>query len=66
MKAKWDKPELVVLLRSRPEEAVLDICKSNNPNSPSGGSISDFAKCATKNTSGNCAACRGEGGGGAS
>jgi hypothetical protein len=27
-KKKWEKPELVVLLRSRPEEAVLTACKN--------------------------------------
>jgi len=26
-KKMWEKPELVVLLRSRPEEAVLTVCK---------------------------------------
>ena len=26
-KSKWEKPELVVLVRSRPEEAVLKVCK---------------------------------------
>lgn len=24
---QWQKPELIVLVRSRPEEAVLDSCK---------------------------------------
>ena len=27
-KKKWEKPELVVLVRGRPEEAILDICKN--------------------------------------
>lgn len=27
-KAMWEKPELIVLVRSRPEEAVLVACKS--------------------------------------
>ena len=26
---KWDKPQLVVLLRSSPSEAVLEYCKHN-------------------------------------
>jgi hypothetical protein len=26
-KKEWLKPELIVLLRSKPEEAVLDTCK---------------------------------------
>lgn len=24
---EWTKPELIILVRSRPEEAVLDVCK---------------------------------------
>ena len=28
MKKQWQKPQLVVLLRSKPEEAVLTACKS--------------------------------------
>lgn len=27
MKKKWDKPELIVLVRGRPEEKVLMLCK---------------------------------------
>ena len=23
----WEKPELIVLLRSNPEESILDVCK---------------------------------------
>jgi hypothetical protein len=29
-KNAWNKPELVVLVRNRPEEAVLDLCKSTS------------------------------------
>lgn len=40
-KQKWQKPELVVLVRSRPEEAVLTACKGNagiiHPNSSNCG-----------------------------
>ena len=28
MRNKWKKPELIVLVRSRPEENVLDFCKT--------------------------------------
>lgn len=28
MKPQWEKPELIVLLRTRPEEAVLAACKT--------------------------------------
>jgi hypothetical protein len=27
MKKPWEKPELVVLVKARPEECVLDVCK---------------------------------------
>ncbi len=27
MKKTWQKPRLIVLVRSRPQEAILDICK---------------------------------------
>ncbi len=33
----WQKPELVVLLRSRPEEAVLTVCKVET--TPSGAQL---------------------------
>jgi len=29
-KKPWQKPELIVLVRSKPEEAVLVICKAPN------------------------------------
>ena len=66
MKKKWEKPNLVVLLRSSPEEAVLAICKSNNPNSPSSGPNNSYDKCADGNKAENCNACTGEGGQGLS
>ena len=28
MKKSWNKPELTVLVRTRPEEAVLGLCKN--------------------------------------
>ena len=27
-KKQWQKPALIVLVRSKPEEAVLDVCKT--------------------------------------
>ncbi len=70
MKTKWEKPEIVILLRSRPEEEVLTVCKSNNPHSPSSGPLSTYGKCAKKwwqtstkdSEACKCKACRGEGG----
>ena len=28
MKKVWEKPKLVALVRSKPEESVLDVCKT--------------------------------------
>jgi len=33
---KWSKPELIVLVRSKPEETVLAACKSGQSNAPGG------------------------------
>ena len=30
-KRAWSRPELIVLVRSGPEEAVLDTCKNDSP-----------------------------------
>jgi hypothetical protein len=30
----WEKPKLVVLVRGRPEEAVLQVCKYNGRTGP--------------------------------
>ncbi len=63
MKKNWSTPGLVILLRGRPEEKVLEICKVNNPNVTSiGPSIQFNIKCADLNASQNCASCQGEGG----
>ncbi len=63
MKKNWSTPGLVILMRGRPEEKVLAICKVNNPNVTSvGPSIVYNIKCAEFNASGNCASCQGEGG----
>jgi hypothetical protein len=46
-KKQWQKPELVVLLRTKPQEGVLTNCKTSsttyvpgNPNTPCDGGIS--------------------------
>ena len=36
-KHSWTTPELVVIVRSKPEEAVLVGCKDTSGNSPGGG-----------------------------
>lgn len=33
-KKKWRRPELTVLVRSRPEEAVLALCKTTGSSGP--------------------------------
>jgi len=33
----WSSPELIVLVRSGPEEAVLDLCKSQTVGGPNVG-----------------------------
>jgi hypothetical protein len=47
---KWSKPELIVLARSRPEEAVLDQCKSWTDAGPG----YTHNGCRTLNKPGNC------------
>jgi hypothetical protein len=37
MKKTWEKPELVVLVRSRPEESVLAHCKTGGIEGAEGG-----------------------------
>jgi len=36
-KKVWQKPELVVIVRNKPEEAVLQTCKTSGTNSGSRG-----------------------------
>jgi hypothetical protein len=43
-KKQWTKPELIVLVRSKPEEAVLLACKYVGR----GGPVSDVSECASK------------------
>ena len=33
----WSSPELIVLVRGKPEEAVLEFCKSNSVKGPGPG-----------------------------
>ncbi len=35
MKKQWRKPELVVLVRTNPEEAILGYCKTSSDTGPS-------------------------------
>jgi len=36
-KTKWETPEIIVIVRSKPEEAVLQLCKFPGINGPTGG-----------------------------
>lgn len=59
MKKKiWKKPELVVLLRNRPEEDVLVQCKTERAGNTPGTS----AQMCGNNVAGNCRACQARGG----
>jgi len=46
VKKEWTEPELIVLMRSGPEEAVLTACKQYN-NSLRNGPTSTYNWCAT-------------------
>jgi len=35
-KKKWEKPELIILVRNQPEESVLQACKFFIPSGPGG------------------------------
>jgi len=52
MKKLWEKPELVVLMRLQPGEAVLGDCKSQYGKGP------EIASTGCMNVTGSCA-CRG-------
>jgi hypothetical protein len=52
----WRKPQLVVLARSTPEEAVLTICKSTTAGS---GNSFNHSNCQKGPGNGNCNICAG-------
>ncbi|MFO8166048.1 MAG: hypothetical protein R6T98_16125 [Desulfatiglandales bacterium] len=51
-KKQWQKPELIVLTRSKPEEQVLWFCKTHDPGQGPGG----FLGTCTFTVGGLCAA----------
>lgn len=51
-KMQWERPELLVLVRSKPEEAVLANCKTLNGSSKAGNG-SKNGSCQAKTTT-NC------------
>lgn len=42
MKKEWRRPELVILVRNKPEEAVLDLCKIGGRTGPDGTACLDI------------------------
>jgi len=60
-KKQWDTPELVILVRSTPEENVLTQCKSVH-GAPVAVQLSTTGQNC-KVAQGNCGACQAEGGG---
>jgi hypothetical protein len=51
-KKSWTKPQLIVLVRTRPEEALILNCKGNAPQSP----FLDDSNC-NGDGSGRCIVC---------
>jgi hypothetical protein len=39
----WEKPKLIILVRTRPEESLLQACKDHSPDGPTGV----YALCST-------------------
>lgn len=55
-KGKWEKPALVVLVRGRPEEAILTTCKSGTVIPPFGEATNSNVAC-IDHASSPCTAC---------
>jgi hypothetical protein len=52
VRKEWEKPQLIILVRGRPEEAVLTACKSSGA-----GPGTDFAACTDIVVPPNCEKC---------
>jgi hypothetical protein len=50
----WQKPELIVLVRNHPEEAVLTVCKAGLNTSAPG---TDFVDCRNIGPAPDCSTC---------
>ena len=61
-KAKWHKPELVVLFKGRPEESVLTECKANAAPDGTGGIQTLIGHGCQAAKTGSCQACQSLGG----
>jgi hypothetical protein len=53
---RWEKPELIVLIRSNPEESILDVCKGGAIGS---GPKMDFNMCRSLFWYPGCGNCQG-------
>jgi hypothetical protein len=54
MKKSWNKPEITVLVRTRPEEAILGLCKAG-PGVAGTGRNDANSQCLAVIGSGGCA-----------
>lgn len=55
---RWQRPQLVVLVRSQPEEVVLTACKTGTNDLPGGPLDADF-RCVDFHPLSGCFACSG-------
>jgi hypothetical protein len=58
-KKSWEKPELIVVVRSRPEEAVLWTCKNRSTGPHSGSDAFDLSCRYDYPWGHNCDTCEG-------
>ena len=60
----WERPQLIVLAKSTPEESVLLQCKTMNPNNPSNGPEAALQSTCASGAADKCNNCqsRAEGG----
>lgn len=63
-KFKWQRPELIVLRRGRPEENVLEACKYNAAPDGTGGVQTAIGHGCQASKAGSCQACQSLGGSG--
>jgi hypothetical protein len=65
-KKKWKTPELIVFVKSSPEDSILSHCKGNGALSPGATGSTRGNHCQGKpkeNGKDNCGACHSNGGG---
>jgi hypothetical protein len=52
----WEKPTLIVLVRGKPEETILSLCK-HDPYQGGTGSQAEFGGCLVDDLDGGCNSC---------